>query len=73
MEWINFCDGNYEPIDGRGYIVYLSDGGCIQGAYSKRIRSYIEIHYGEEYSEDDVVFVALLTNPWVELKNESNE
>ena len=53
--------------------MYLSDGGCIFGAYSKRIRSYIEIHYGEEYSEDDVVFVALLTNPWVELKNENNE
>lgn len=26
MEWINFCDGNYEPIDGREYVVYLSDG-----------------------------------------------
>lgn len=68
MEWINFCDGNYEPIDGQEYVVYLSDGGCILAAYNKQRKTYVEIHIGEEYNEDDVVFVALLTNPWVELK-----
>ena len=73
MKWINICDDNYEPIDGQEYIVYMSDGGRIFGAYNERRKSFIEIHYGEEYSEDDVQFIALLTNPWVELKNEKNE
>lgn len=28
------------------------------------------IYIGEEYDENDAKFVALLTNPWVELKRE---
>lgn len=37
-------------------------------AYNKQRNTFVEIHIGEEYGEDDVKFVALLTNPWVELK-----
>ena len=73
MKWINVCDDNYEPIDGQEYVVYLSDGGCVLAAYNKQRNTFVEIHIGEEYGEDDVKFVALLTNPWVELKNKSND
>ena len=73
MKWINVCDDNYELIDGQEYVVYLSDGGCILGAYNKHRKSFIEIHIGEEYNESEVKFVAQLTNPWVELKNECND
>ena len=73
MEWISVCDEKYNPIDGQEYVVYLSDGGCVLAAYNKQKNTFVEIHIGEEYSEDDVKFVALLTNPWVELKNENND
>ena len=72
MKWINVCDDDYNPIDGQEYVVYLSDGGCVLAAYNKQRKTYVEIHIGEEYDEDEVRFVALLTNPWVELKNECN-
>ena len=73
MEWISVCDEKYNPIDGQEYVVYLSDGGCVLAAYNKQKNTFVEIHIGEEYSEDDVKFVALLTKPWVELKNENND
>lgn len=72
MEWINFCDGNYEPIYGRGYIICLNDGGMELASYNAARKTFVQIHYGQEYPEDDVRFVALITKPWSELKNEAD-
>lgn len=73
MEWISKCSVRYNPEHGQEYIIYLNDGGTELASYNVVRKSYVQIHYGEEYQEEDVLFVALLTNPWVELKNESNE
>ena len=70
MEWISVCDEKYNPIHGHNYLVYMSDGGMILGAYNKYRKSFVEIRIGEEYSESNVTFISSLTNPWTELNTE---
>lgn len=70
MEWINNCDVRYNPEDGQYYIIYLNNGGMELAAYNSARKSFVEIHYGEEYSEDSVSFIASITNPWLELTND---
>lgn len=72
MEWINNCDVRYNPEDGKCYIIYLDDGGMELAAYNITRRSFVQIHYGEEFPEEYVTFIALITNPWSEMKNDTD-
>lgn len=72
MEWMSKCDIQYNPEDGRDYIIYLDDGGMESTSYNAARKTFVKIHYGQEYPEDDVRFVALITKPWSELKNEAD-
>ena len=71
MEWISDCDIQYNPEDGRDYIIYLDDGGTELASYNAARKTFVQIHDGQEFSEDDVRFVALITKPWSELKNDT--
>lgn len=72
MEWTSKCSVRYNPEHGREYIIYLNDGGTELASYNVVRKSYVQIHDGQEYPEDDVRFVALITKPWSELKNEAD-
>lgn len=71
MEWISDCDIQYNPKDGRDYIIYLDDGGMELASYNAARKTFVQIHCGQEFPEDDVRFVALITRPWSELKNDT--
>ena len=54
MEWISKCSVRYNPEHGRGYIIYLNDGGMELASYNAARKTSVQIHDGREYPEDDV-------------------
>lgn len=54
MEWIRDCDIQYNPEDGRDYIIYLDDGGMELASYNAARKTFVQIHDGQEFPEDDV-------------------